>query len=67
MTKLTPIKCDVCEKIGYLEEESFYTVIIQGQSEWLVDRKEQFDVCSECKDKILIYINKLTQESVRKK
>lgn len=60
--KLTPVRCDICGDLCYLEEESIYLLKITGQSSWLKEELE-FDICFSCKEKLLKTIQKKQEES----
>ena len=59
--RLTPIRCDVCGKLCYLEEETMFRLVIEGQSEWVKNEETILDVCSKCKDEILGFISELQE------
>jgi len=62
--KLTPIRCDICGDLCYLEEESIYLLSIKGQSEWIEDREDiEMDICFTCKEKLLKIIQKWQEEN----
>jgi len=66
MTRLTPVRCDICGEICYLEEESLYLITIKGQNEWTRNEELTFDACSTCKDKVVNFISKLIEKSTEK-
>jgi len=60
--RLTPIRCDICGDLHYLEEESIYLLSIKGQSEWIKDREDiEMDICFACREKLLKFINKMQE------
>jgi len=64
---LTPIRCDICGELYYLEEETMFTLQIKGLSEWVKDEEITLDICFMCKEKILGSIDELQIKSMNKK
>lgn len=56
--RLTPIRCDMCGKLGYIEEASFYLMKIKGLSSWIKNEELELDICASCREKLLSFINK---------
>ena len=63
--RLTPIRCDVCGRLVYLEEDSVFLLVVQGMSEWCEDERIELELCRTCYDKIMDSIDRIEDEASR--
>jgi len=61
--RLTPIRCDICGELLYLEESTVYKLKLEGLSNWVKDDKFEFDLCFKCKEELLRWINEMQEKA----
>jgi len=61
--RLTPVRCDLCGKLVYLEESTVYRLELKGASDWVKADKYEYDLCIDCKEALLDWIDKKLMEA----